>query len=104
MPITGKQIDAFVTENNSRFKIGYYGCQIHVWGKDKATKIKGNYIARQYDNIINLVQKTKATVIIENEVMLINYKNGSAKVYVDKLVQTFLIPEMEKLGISISKL
>lgn len=75
-----------------RFKSDYYGTKINVWGNNNMTQVRGTFIARQYKNIIELVQETKATCKIEGDILRIIYKQGAAAIYIDEIAELVLLP------------
>lgn len=61
--------------------------------KGKYTKrVRGEFIAKKYKAIIDLIKETQAQVNITKDEIILQYKTGSAKICRDILTDNFLIP------------
>lgn len=93
--LTGKSINDYAVSNNNL--PDYWGDTYtennDYWSDRRNPKrVKGEFIAKKYKAIIEVIQQTKSVVRIENDCIYIEYANGSAKIDRDILTDTFLLP------------
>lgn len=90
--ITGKQINEWAQ------RVSALPC---YWGdnfdwSDKTNrytkKVKGEFMAKKYKAIVELIRETKAHVNITPAEILIEYPTGQAKICRDILTDNFLLP------------
>jgi len=90
--ITGKQINEWAQKVNDL--PNYWGDKFDWSDKlNKYTKVaKGEFVAKRYKAIVELIAETKAAVNITPDAILIEYKTGQAKICRDILTDNFLMP------------
>ena len=90
--LTGKSINDYAITNKNLPR--YFGDKF--WpamdNSDKPKKVNGEFIAKKYKAIIELVQQCNANVLVESNYILITYPNGQARICRDVLTDTFLLP------------
>ncbi len=95
---TAKQIESLLTENGNRYarNFGNYMGTCTEWNdkRGKWEKVNSTFVARKYSQIIEVVKETKATVTVDNDLILISYNEGKGEIKIgrDILTDTFLIP------------
>jgi hypothetical protein len=91
--IIGKNINEFAQSRNDLpdyFGIRYLGA-CDDWDKPYR-KVNGEFIARKYNAILEIIQETKAQVEIKPNIIHILYQTGEIKIDRDLLTDTFLLP------------
>lgn len=84
--IIGKVINQFAAERNDL--PDYFGMTYSY----PRQKVNGQFIAKKYTAIAEIVQETKATVKVLDNGIFIYYSNGEIKIDRDLLTDTFLLP------------
>lgn len=84
--IIGKTINEFATERNDL--PDYFGIT-YGWPRKR---VNGQFIAKKYNAIAEIVRETKATVKVLDNGIFIYYSNGEIKIDRDLLTDTFLLP------------
>lgn len=94
--LIGKTINEFAI-NNSHLP-DYFGGKYYPYNEWNAKHVNGQFIAKKYKSILDLVKETKAKVEITDQVIIISYSNGVAKIDRDVLTDTFLIPSLKNVA------
>ena len=94
---TAKMIDANINKSHTPY---YFG-MCTKWNQNKGSweKVNSNFIARKYSQIYELVKETKAKVYIAENMLCIEYGQGSAKLAIDELIKNVLIPELKQITV-----
>jgi len=66
--------------------------------RGKWETVNSTFVARKYSQIIELVEQTKANVFIEGDTLHITYATGAARIAIDEIVKTVLIPELKAIN------
>jgi len=93
--LTGKQINEWAQKVNDLpdyWGDSYYPNESTFYYNDRQKKVKGEFIAKKYRAIVNLIVETKAAVHITPDEILIEYTQGQSKIKRDILTDNFLLP------------
>lgn len=90
--LTGKTINEYAISN--RNLPDYFGDKYFAPMENKQRKVNGEFIAKKYKAIIDMVKEANANVLIESNSILITYPNGQARICRDILTDNFLLPHL----------
>lgn len=90
--ITGTQINAFANNLNKGALPDYFGDKYYPPELYTRKTVNGQFVAKKYNSILQIIEDTKATVKIEDTCIVIQYDKGQAKIDRDILTDTFLLP------------
>lgn len=90
--ITGKQINIWAANANDL--PNYWGDKFNWDAKQGryTKKVNGEFIAKKYKAIIELIEETKASIHIKPNIILIQYEKGESIISRDILTDNFLLP------------
>ena len=93
--VNGIQINEFANSTNELPE--YYGWKYYDNTKGKYIKYAGQFIAKRYNDIINIIIEVKGSVYIHPDSIHVTYLTGNFIIKRDLLTDNFLIPQLKNL-------
>lgn len=90
--IIGKEINEFAEKRNDLPE--YFG---RAYNFDQTKRIKGEFMARKYNDIIGIIKETSAQVKIKRNCIFIEYSNGDISIKRDCIINKFLVPALKQI-------
>lgn len=93
--MSAKKIDTLVKDAVIEMPDTWNECDYYAWDISDNPKVKylcrGSFYSKKMKQINALIKETNATVHISGELITITYPNGNAKIFIDPVINHFLI-------------